>query len=123
MKNINDLLESQDLVSYVAEEIIFNAGSVADEMYVVIEGSVDIVYNNKVLETLNAGDIFGEMALIDDNPRSATAVAKTDCRVLPINENKFDDLIQSPTVGPNFMLHIMKVMSERIRKLNYLLSR
>ena len=123
MKFLESFLNSEEFESYQADEIIFNSGSVANEMYVIIDGEVDIIYNDNVLETLTTGDIFGEMALIDNRPRSAVAKSKTDCKILALNKNKFSNLLESPDMRPDFVLHIMKVMSERIRKLNYLLNK
>ena len=54
-------------------------------MYVVRSGEVEIERDGKVVETVTAGGIFGEMALIDGAPRAATARAKTDCEVAPIS--------------------------------------
>jgi len=114
---------SKEFNSYEAGEIVFTSGSVALEMYVVKKGEVDIIYNNQVIESLNPGEIFGEMALIDDKPRSATAVAKTECQVVPIDKEKFSFLIQQSSVGSDFAIQVMKVMAERIRKVNYLMNR
>ncbi len=114
---------SKEFNSYEAGEIVFTSGSVALEMYVVKKGKVDIIYNNQVIESLNPGEIFGEMALIDDKPRSATAVAKTECQVVPIDKEKFSFLIQQSSVGSDFAFQVMKVMAERIRKLNYLMNK
>ncbi len=114
---------SKEFNSYEAGEIVFTSGSVALEMYVVKKGKVDIIYNNQVIESLNPGEIFGEMALIDDKPRSATAVAKTECQLVSINKEKFGFLIQQSSVGSDFAIQVMKVMAERIRKVNYLMNR
>jgi CRP-like cAMP-binding protein len=59
--------------------------------------------------------VFGEMALIDDAPRTASAVAKSDCRVLRIDARRFQSLVQKT---PDFALQIMAVMAERLRRMN-----
>lgn len=115
--------DSKEFNSYEAGEIVFNSGSVALEMYVVKKGEVDIIYNDQVIETLNPGEFFGEMALIDDKPRSATAVAKTECQLVSIDKERFSFLIQQSSVGSDFAIQVMKVMAERIRKVNYLINR
>jgi CRP-like cAMP-binding protein len=84
-------------------------------MYVVLEGQVELKINGRVVETLGPGEPFGEMALIDQAPRVATAVAKTGCRLLSIPENRFLFLVSAK---PHFSLQIMRVMADRLRKMN-----
>jgi CRP/FNR family cyclic AMP-dependent transcriptional regulator len=82
-------------------------------MYVILEGQVDIQASGKVLETIHSGGIFGELALVDNEPRSAEAVAKTDCKLVPINKKRFGFLV---TETPFFALEVMKVMANRLRQ-------
>src|SRR3974377_1838921 len=74
---------------FAAGDVIFAAGDKGDAMYVVRSGEVVIEHQGRVREALGGGGIFGEMALIDCSPRSATVQAKTDCEVVPINEKTF----------------------------------
>jgi CRP/FNR family cyclic AMP-dependent transcriptional regulator len=70
---------ADDFEAFSAGQHIFTVGQPGDVMYVVKEGEVDIVINGKVVDTVGPGGLLGEMALIDKRPRSATAIAKTDC--------------------------------------------
>jgi CRP/FNR family cyclic AMP-dependent transcriptional regulator len=79
------------------------------------EGEVDIVVRDRVIDTLGPGGILGEMALIERKPRSATAIARTDCKLVPISEKRFIFLIQQ---APLFALQVMRVMAERLRRMN-----
>lgn len=98
---------------YNAGEAIFRAGEPGDNMYVVVEGTVRISANGRELEVLGAGGVFGEMALIDNMPRSADAVAATNCRVVPVDEKRFKFLVQQT---PFFSLQILRVMADRLRR-------
>jgi hypothetical protein len=69
---------------FKAGEVIFNQGDPAAELFVIQSGRVDITLGNRLLTSLSDHDIFGEMALIDAAPRSASAVAKTDVRLVPV---------------------------------------
>jgi CRP/FNR family cyclic AMP-dependent transcriptional regulator len=69
-------------------DAIFREGERCDEFFVVVRGQAEIKSGNPCFETLGRIRIFGEMALIDDGPRSATVVALTDCIVAPIKENQ-----------------------------------
>jgi CRP/FNR family cyclic AMP-dependent transcriptional regulator len=94
---------------------IFHAGDPRDHMYAVVEGQVDIFVNGKHVETVEKGGIFGEMALIDSENRTGTAVAKTDARIVAVDEKRFLFLIQQT---PNFALHVMRVLSDRLRRMD-----
>jgi CRP/FNR family transcriptional regulator, cyclic AMP receptor protein len=98
-----------------AGEAIFSAFDMGWEMYVLLEGQVELTIDGKVLEMLGPGEPFGEMALIDQAPRTATAIAKTACKLVVIPEKRFLFMVQQT---PTFALQIMKVMADRLRKMN-----
>ncbi len=104
---------SEDAVLFKAGQSIFDIGERAEMMYIVVEGEVEIQFNGRVLQTVGEKDIFGEMALIDDSPRSARAVARTDCRLAGINRERFLVLVEK---NPNFALEVMQIMAERLRR-------
>ncbi|HKA75528.1 MAG TPA: Crp/Fnr family transcriptional regulator, partial [Pseudolabrys sp.] len=70
---------------------------------------------NRLLDTLEANDIFGEMALIDGAPRSATATAKTDVVLVPMSKKEFLSLV---TKAPTFALDVMGMLARRLRTAN-----
>jgi len=106
---------ASDAKPVAAGTTIFNAGDERDYMYAVLEGEVDIAVNGRVVETVESGGIFGEMALIDKDRRTATAVARTDAKIVAVDERRFLFLIQQT---PNFALHVMRVLSERLRRMD-----
>jgi CRP-like cAMP-binding protein len=95
---------------------IFLAGDSGRIMFVLIEGHADILVGDEVVESAWPGAIFGEMALIDSAPRSASVMARTECHLLPIDVDTFNTLIQKT---PEFARHVMKVMADRIRNMNH----
>lgn len=98
---------------YAAGEFIFRAGEPGYTMYMVIEGEVDLMVGNAVVETATPGAFLGEMALIIPARRSASARARTDCRVFPIDETRFQSLVQDT---PSFALDVMKVLAVRLHR-------
>jgi len=98
-----------------AKQNIFKEGDQGACMYIVKEGVVDLMYRGKLLATVEKGGIFGEMALIDFLPRSATAVAKSDCVLVPVDEKHFSRLVQET---PAFALQVMRVLVQRLRLMN-----
>jgi CRP/FNR family transcriptional regulator, cyclic AMP receptor protein len=101
--------------SFKAGETIFRQGDPAEELYIVKSGKVEIRLGNRLLDTLPELSIFGEMALIDHRPRSATAVAATDATVVPVSEKQFLFLVGRT---PHFALNVMRVLAQRLRTTN-----
>ena len=99
---------------------LFREGDPRDHMYAVVDGEIEIFVNGKLVETVEKGGIFGEMALIDKASRAATAVARTDAKIVAVDERRFLFLIQQT---PNFALHVMRVLSERLRRMDERLAR
>ena len=95
--------------------VIFREGEQADELFVIKSGYVRIQIGNRVMADLTADDIFGEMALIDSEPRSATAVAVTDVELVPISEKQFLFLVGQT---PHFALKVMRALAQRLRLTN-----
>ena len=100
---------------YSKGDTIFKEGEQADEFFVVVRGKVEIRSGNRSFETVDRNGIFGEMALIDDNPRSATVVALTDVTVAPIQEQQFLFMVEHT---PFFALKVMRVIANRLRRQN-----
>jgi CRP/FNR family cyclic AMP-dependent transcriptional regulator len=111
-----DLTKSQP---FSAGTSIFKKGDKGQEMYVVKEGEVDIFIDNCHLETVLAEGIFGELSLIDQETRIASAVARTDCILQAIDKRRFLFLVQET---PLFAIQVMKVMADRLRRVDLLLA-
>lgn len=98
-----------------AGDVIFQEGDPAAEFYVIKSGSVEIRLGNRLIDTLEENTIFGEMALVDHAPRSATAVAATDATIVPVTEKQFLFLVSQT---PFFALKVMRVLARRLRTAN-----
>jgi CRP/FNR family cyclic AMP-dependent transcriptional regulator len=81
-------------------------------MYLLLEGEVSVLANDTPIATVNKGEIFGEMASINQAPRSAAAVAKTPCRVIALDDKQFHAALAR---RPEFALMLMSVMVHRLR--------
>jgi CRP-like cAMP-binding protein len=84
-----------------------------DKMYLLLEGEVDLVAGKKVIGTIAKGGIFGEMASITHAPRTASAVAKTACRVISLDDKQFHEGLRKK---PAFALMLMSMMIGRLRE-------
>ena len=115
MATINLFKNHQQFDSFPAGQIIFQEGQPGDLMYVVKEGEVDIFIHNQLVETVGPGGVVGEMALIDNSVRSATAIARTECKLVPLDESRFNIFVQQI---PVFSIQVMRVMADRLRHMN-----
>jgi CRP-like cAMP-binding protein len=107
--------EESIAITFEAGRELFKKGDPGHDLYVVKSGEIQIVDGNHVLETVSAGGILGEMALVDGGPRSATARAVTESVVIPIDERRFLFLVQQT---PFFAIRVMRLMSTRLRAMN-----
>jgi CRP/FNR family transcriptional regulator, cyclic AMP receptor protein len=100
------------VLDYKAGDVIFRQGDPATELYVIKSGTVRIQLGDRLLDTLSEYNIFGEMALVDGAPRSATAIAESDVQLVPVGEKQFLFLVSRT---PYFALNLMRVMTRRLR--------
>ncbi|HIK46456.1 MAG TPA: cyclic nucleotide-binding domain-containing protein, partial [Leptolyngbyaceae cyanobacterium M65_K2018_010] len=110
---IEVFMKAPQIQTFKAGETIFAVGTTGEVMYGVIEGEIDLVVNGKVFETITAGDVFGEGALVQIPPlRASTAIAKTDCKLAAVDEAHFKFLVQET---PLFALEVIRSLSNRLR--------
>ena len=100
---------------FKAGDVIFKQGDAAEELFIIQSGEVEIRLGNRMLEKLSNYNFFGEMALIDSAPRSATAVAVTDVKLIPVGEKQFLFLVSNT---PYFALNVMRILARRLRTTN-----
>ncbi len=98
--------------SYDDGAVLFEIGDPGDVMYVVKSGAVKLIIGRTTIETVKQGEAFGEMALVDDAPRSARAVCVGPTELIPIGRERFKFLVQA---SPEFSLTIMRMMAGRLR--------
>lgn len=98
-----------------AGDTVIVEGGAPSEMFLVRKGKVKIEVRGKTVEEVGPGGIFGEMALIDQSPRTATATAVEESEVIPIDERLFVILVQD---APYFALDVMRTLVARLRAMN-----
>lgn len=111
-----DLFKKEDNYdTFTAGQTIFREGDQPTLMYVVVEGEVVLSVKGNEVEKLGPGGVLGEMAMIDSAPRSATAVALTGCKLVPVDHRRFTFLVQQT---PKFAIQIMRVIADRLRRMD-----
>ena len=98
--------------NFAEMESFFVEGQASDKMYLLVEGEVSLVHNKKTLDIVKAGEIFGEIAVITQQPRSASAMARKFCQVLVLDARQFQQALQAT---PEFALMLMNIMNNRLR--------
>jgi CRP-like cAMP-binding protein len=111
------------LVMHPMGDIIFSEGEIGTEMYIVQSGTVELLKDiggeTRVLATLEKGDFFGEMSVLEDVPRTASARAKTEVELVRINGATFDAMLKSNT---EIAVRMMRKLSRRVREITAMLE-
>jgi len=123
MRVLKDVYEKHVRL-YAPGAVIFQEGDRGEELYIIIEGEVEIrksTYSSssKTLISLHAGDIFGEMSIIENKARSASAVAIKPTKLLVMNDVLFERMIEK---NPDFAKKMIRILSGRIRRANGILQ-
>lgn len=105
--------------TYSPGEVIIREGSPGDSMFAILAGIVELTVKDRLVDMLEPGEVFGEMAMLDGKPRSASATATTACRVIRVDRAGFDRLAAERS---DFVVFLLRTMSDRIRRLNGILS-
>jgi CRP/FNR family cyclic AMP-dependent transcriptional regulator len=105
-------------------EQLFRYGDLGDKLYIIVDGKVRIsrevgTMGEEALAVLGPGEVFGEMALLDESPRSAGAVAHEACRVLTIAKDAFDDLLfLNKDLAFEVLWSCVRMLTVRLREAN-----
>jgi CRP/FNR family transcriptional regulator, cyclic AMP receptor protein len=106
--------------TYKAGSEIMREGEPRSHMYYLHKGKAAVLAKGHEVEEVRDGGIFGEMAIIDHGPRSASVVARTDCEVVVVDERLFLLLVRQ---APFFAIDVMRSLVRRLRAMNEMLSR
>lgn len=113
MRPIHVFRDLPEVIALSAGDFAFRKGKSGKSMYLFIEGEIDLLAGTKVVETATEGSFIGEMALIEEAPRSASARVRTPARVFPIDLERFHSLVQET---PSFALDLMHTLGRRLRR-------
>ncbi|MEQ9548618.1 Crp/Fnr family transcriptional regulator [Coleofasciculus sp. G2-EDA-02] len=111
---VSILQKQSDPKTFSADQVIFKEGDPANYMYGILEGEVNISVNGNIVETIGKGEVFGTGTLIGVGDRTYSAIAKTDCTLAFLDQQRFLFAVQET---PIFALNVMKSYSERLNRL------
>lgn len=115
MKAIHLFDNAEEAISVEAGTILFAENSFADLLYILINGEVKIIREDCEIATVGAGGLIGEMAIVENRPHYASAIAKTECKLVPVDRNRFRFLIEQT---PNFAFSVLEIMAERLHQMD-----
>ena len=95
-----------------ANNVLFEKGDEGDSLYMIYKGSVRIHDGDYSIAELGESEIFGELSLLDSEPRSATATTTVECTLLQLSQHPFYEVLQN---NPNILKGIMKTLCQRLR--------
>lgn len=112
-KDLQRLAKVSTEASVAAGRTLVEQGRTGHEFFLILEGNAVVRRNNRKITELGPGQYFGELAILDRGPRSATVVANTDMRVLVLGQREFVGVLDSI---PGMALKILKAMAQRLRE-------
>lgn len=113
--DIKSLARQGSIRKYDDGDILFYEGDDGSDMYMILQGKVEVLSNDKVVAVLETGDIFGEMSLVDNLPRSATIRASEPLSALVLTRGNFSTVVSTE---PTIAFRVMQNLSKRIRMMN-----
>ncbi len=121
-EDIAHILQKGKVFEFPQGKAIFHEGQTGNSLFVVLSGKVGLYKRGKEIAVLNPGDVFGEMALLTESPRTASAVALTMVRVLSLDEKQITQVLDSK-VAVRFLMNVIRMLCHRLDKMNITICR
>ncbi len=116
-KALMNVLNIVHYKKYFAGETVFSEGQEGKVLYIIKTGEIAVSKGNKIICKLFRGDFFGEMALLEEIPRTATVTVPKDAELLLVYKVKFDELLENnPKIGIKLVHNLAKILSSRVRQ-------
>ncbi len=114
---IKKILEQGLVIYFSKDEVVFHEGNIGTQIYLILHGVIGIYQEEKEIARLGEGEIFGEMALLTKQPRSATAKALENSSLFIFSETTFEKLLTKKT-AIRLLLNIIHILCERLKHTN-----
>lgn len=114
---VRDVLKLGAFLDFGGGRVIFHEGQMGSNLFVVLNGTVDIFVQKELIAKCRAGDAFGEMSVLNHEPHKGTAVARTDVKLFTLNEEQLNQLL-SQKVAIRFLLNVIHILSGHVESSN-----
>jgi len=111
--DLEEVEQNSEEVDVPAGQVLTREGSPGSEFFVIIDGSVTVDHGGQTVRTMGAGDFFGEIALLDDSPRTATATTAAPTKLLVLSRREFRSLMQG---HPSIEACVLRCLIQRIKE-------
>ena len=118
---VSDIVQGGTRMSYLKGQTIFHEGMMGSNLFVVLGGKVALYAKNRLIARCEVGEAFGEMAVLNQRPRTATAAAETDVDLFTLDESQINEILEK-RVAVRFLMNIIHVLSEHLEKSNTLIA-
>lgn len=116
-EEVDHILHQGKIMNYHAGMTVFHEGTLGSSLFIVLKGEVAILHHNEMIATCGVGDAFGEMAVLNHAPRSASAAALSDCRLFTLEEKEVNAILHRE-VATRLLLNVIHILSERLETAN-----
>lgn len=116
-EEVDYILHHGKILHFHERQTIFHEGMLGSNLFIVLKGEVGIYHKNELIAKCVVGDAFGEMAVLNHEPRTATAVALTESRCFTLDEKELNTILER-RIATKLLLNIIHVLSERLEQAN-----
>ena len=116
-EEVEYVLHCGKVLHYLEGQTIFHEGQLGTNLFIVLSGEIAIYNRNRMIAKCQVGDAFGEMAVLNHKPRSATAAALKPCKLFTLDEKEINDILEKH-LAVRVLLNIVHVLSERLEDAN-----
>jgi len=120
-EEVEYVLQHGQVIHFHAGQTVFHQGQLGTNLFIVLGGRVAIYNKSKQIATMHVGDAFGEMAVLNHKPRTATAAAIVDTKLFTLDERQINNVLEKH-LAVRLLLNIIHILSERLEDVNALVA-
>ena len=118
---VDYILHCGKIIHFRDGQTVFHEGMLGSNLFVILNGKVAIYKKKRLIAMCKVGDAFGEMAVLNQRPRSATAAAKSEVKLFTLDERQINEILDK-AVAVKLLLNVIHVLSERLENANHLIA-
>ncbi|MBX3179209.1 MAG: cyclic nucleotide-binding domain-containing protein [Candidatus Hydrogenedentes bacterium] len=121
VEEVDYILHCGKIIHFREGQTVFHEGMLGSNLFVILSGKVAIYKKKRLIAHCKVGDAFGEMAVLNQRPRSATAAAREDVKLFTLDERQINEILDK-AVAVKLLLNVIHVLSERLENANHIIA-